>query len=125
MYGCMKLVNLTSLSRVALYALQRAALSLNYVLKQVGETALSARPRFSAASLFRTNIATVKGGLRFSESKNIAALRFPNVENLRSFSSAKAPRALRYTSPHESTLLNKVSRVLHLFIYHQKKRYEA
>jgi hypothetical protein len=37
-----------------LIELQRAALPIDYVLKYVGETALSGLPRFSAASLFMT-----------------------------------------------------------------------
>jgi hypothetical protein len=46
--------HVTTASEGNLGTRMRAALSRNYVLKYVGETALSDLPMFSAASLFRT-----------------------------------------------------------------------
>ena len=40
--------------------LARAALSLNYVLKNVGDNALSGLPMFSAASLVKTRLSILK-----------------------------------------------------------------
>ena len=47
-------VTSTSSSKEMDLRFARAALSRYYVLKYVGETALSGLPRFSAASLFKT-----------------------------------------------------------------------